>query len=67
MRNGNDPKSGDVTEEKESELQEFIEYLKIVLGVLGYKQFVPIVDRLPKETSENKNGDKELLLYLSGK
>ena len=67
VRNGNDPNPGNVTEEKESELEDFIEYSKMVLGVLGYKLFVPIVDRAPKESIENNNGDKELLLYLSRK
>ena len=67
VRNGNDPNHGNVTEEKESELEDFIEYSKMVLGVLGYKLFISIVDWIPKESSENNNGDKELLLYLSRK
>lgn len=67
VRNGNDPNPGNVTEEKESELEDFIEYSKMVLGVLGYKLFVPIVDRAPKESIENNNDDKDLLLYLSRK
>ncbi|MFR9276353.1 hypothetical protein [Finegoldia magna] len=44
VRNGNDPNHGNVTEEKESELEDFIEYSKMVLGVLGYKLFISIVD-----------------------
>lgn len=39
VRNNNDPNPGNVTEEKESELEDFIEYSKMVLGVLGYKVF----------------------------
>ena len=38
VRNGNEPNIGNVTEEKESELEEFIQYSKMVLGVLGYNQ-----------------------------
>lgn len=45
VRNGNDPNLGNVTEEKESELEEFIEYSKIVLGVLGYKVFIPKIKK----------------------
>lgn len=45
VRNGNDPNPGNVTEEKESEFSDFLEYSKIVLGVLGYKLFVPILDK----------------------
>lgn len=66
VRNGNDPNPGNVTEEKESELEDFIEYSKMVLGVLGYKIFVPIVDKDIKEKYENNN-DKESILYLSRK
>lgn len=66
VRNGNDPNPGNVTEEKESELEDFIDYSKMVLGVLGYKIFVPIVDKELK--IEDKIYDtKELLLYLSRK
>ena len=35
IKNGNDPNPGNVTEEKESELEEYVEYSKMVLGVLG--------------------------------
>lgn len=64
VRNGNDPNPGNVTEEKESELEDFIEYSKMVLGVLGYKIFVPLVD---KDSDDNEKTDEveELTLYLS--
>ncbi len=67
VRNGNDPNPGNVTEEKESELEDFIEYSKMILGVLGYKIFVPIVDKDAKEKYENSNNDKDSILYLSRK
>ena len=66
VRNGNDPNPRNVTEEKESDLEDFIEYSKMVLGVLGYKIFVPIVDKDTKEKYENNN-DKGSILYLSRK
>ena len=66
VRNGNDPNPGNVTEEKESELEDFIDYSKMVLGVLGYKIFVPIVDKELK-IEDKIYDDKELLLYLSRK
>ena len=65
VRNGNDPNPGNVTEEKESELEDFIEYSKMVLGVLGYKIFVPIVKKEIKEEKDINNQDDELILYLS--
>lgn len=43
VKNGNDPNLGNVTEEKESELEEFVNYAKIVMGVLGYKLFESIM------------------------
>ena len=49
VKNGNDPNPGNITEEKESELEEFIEYSKIVMGILGHKVFVPI-DEITEDT-----------------
>ena len=43
VKNANDPNVGNVTEEKESELAEFVDYAKIVMGVLGHKLFEPLV------------------------
>ncbi|WP_124057601.1 GIY-YIG nuclease family protein [Vaginisenegalia massiliensis] len=61
VRNSNEPNIGNVTEEKESELIEFIEYSKIVLGVLGYKIFIPLVNPL---VENNIDGE---LFYLKRK
>lgn len=64
VRNGNEPNIGNVTEEKESELEEFIEYSKMVLGVLGYKVFIPILNTTEKIIEKNQ---KESKFYLSRK
>lgn len=61
VRNNNDPHIGNVTEEKESELLDFLEYSKLVLGVLGYKIFVPLLEK-PSPVVESES--KELELYL---
>ncbi len=66
VRNSNDPNPGNVTEEKESELEDFIEYSKMVLGVLGYKIFVPLVKKESKNIKGEQNTE-ELYLYLSRK
>ena len=42
IKNNNDPSIGNVTEEKESELEEFVDYAMIVMGVLGHKIFEPL-------------------------
>lgn len=43
VKNGNDPNPGNLTEEKESELEEFIDNAKIVMGTFGHKVFEPLV------------------------
>lgn len=57
VKNGNDPNPGNITEETESELEEFINYAKIVMGTLGHKVFEPFV---PSSEAE----DAEPVLYL---
>lgn len=42
VKNGNDPNSGNVSEETESFLEDFIEKTLIILGALGYKLFTPL-------------------------
>lgn len=43
VTNSNEPTSGNITEETESELEEFIDYAKIVIGALGLKVLEPFV------------------------
>ena len=42
VKNGNDPNHGNTTEEKESEMEEFIDYAKVIMGTLGHKVFEPV-------------------------
>lgn len=63
VKNGNDPNPGNVTEEKESELEDYVEYSKIILGVLGYKIFVPLI----KSNNDDEYNEEELSLYLTRK
>lgn len=44
VKNGNDPSPGNITEEKESELEEFIDYSKIVMGTLGHRVFESLAE-----------------------
>ena len=61
--NSNDPTQGNVTEAKESELEEFIDYSRIVMGALGHKVFEPVV--AAKNTTEAVAAfDDEPLLYF---
>ncbi|WP_051211823.1 DUF4357 domain-containing protein [Butyrivibrio fibrisolvens] len=43
VKNGNDPTAGNPSEEKQSELEDFIEYVQIIVGMLGHKVFVPLI------------------------
>lgn len=52
VKNGNNPSPGHITEEKESELLEFIENAKVIMGALGYKVFEPYIE---KSKSKNRN------------
>ena len=44
VRNANEPTPGSITEEKECELEEFIDYAKIVMGALGHKMFEKLTE-----------------------
>lgn len=67
VRNENGLNQENLTEERESELDDFIEYSKLVLGVLGYKLFVPLVESTVEENEEIVEENGELMLYLSRK
>lgn len=55
VKNENEPTQGNVTEEKESELEEFIEYAKIIMGVLGHKVFEPLIAVDSNMDNDSKN------------
>ena len=42
VKNGNDPTPGNITSEKEYEMEEFIEYATVIMGTLGHRLFEPI-------------------------
>lgn len=65
VKNGNEPNPGNVTEEKEAELEVYIEQFKLMLGILGYKIFVPLV-KTPEPVEEDRE-DRELMLTLTRK
>lgn len=66
VKNGNDPTPGNITEEKESELEEFIDYSKIVMGALGHKVFESLAVLKPTIETNSDMAD-ELLLHLKRK
>lgn len=57
VKNNVEPTAGNITEEKECELEEFIESAKILVGTLGYRFLEPLVE-------EDISDNEESLLYL---
>ena len=49
VKNAVDPTPGNITEEKESELDEYADYAELILGVLGYKVFEAVSETVPAE------------------
>ena len=65
IKNENDPSPGHITEEKESELEEFVDYAKLIMGTLGHKIFVSLnkttsVIKDPADTTSD-----EIQLFLN--
>jgi len=65
VKNGNDPTLGHITEEKESELEEFIDNARIVMGTLGHKIFEPLLIALSTVTSAGDMLHDDRLYYIA--
>jgi len=66
VKNGNDPTPGNITEEKESEMEEFIDYAKVIMGTLGHKLFEPVNKPITNssQTTVDDVGDEAIELHL---
>lgn len=64
VKNGNEPSQGHITEEKESELEEFVDYAKIIMGTLGHKVFVPVNAAATIITNDIGIDEVEPVMYL---
>jgi len=65
VKNANDPTQGHVTEEKESELEEFIDYAKVIMGTLGHKVFTPVNNTVAAPEGENSDNNQRFFLKTS--
>ena len=63
VKNENDPNPGNVTEEKESELDEIVENTLMIIGTLGYRVFVPMTKKVSQDLTDNHS----TYLYLKRK
>ena len=66
VKNGNDPSHGHITEEKESELEEFVDYAKLIMGTLGHKIFVPLNKSVPVIEDTSDTASEEIDLFFDG-
>lgn len=66
VKNGNDPTHGNITEEKESELEEFVDFARLIMGVLGHKVFEPLV-KVAVVTAEPEPVKETPLLHFETK
>jgi hypothetical protein len=65
VKNSNEPAFGHVTEEKESELEEFIDNAKIVMGVLGHKVFEPLLQVIePTVSAEGQRLQETPIFFI---
>ena len=66
VKNGNDPTSGNITEEKESKLEEFVDYARIVMGALGYRVFEPLIKKpsMPISPPAAERDEKPMLYII---
>jgi hypothetical protein len=62
VKNWNNPNSGNITEEKESELEEFVDYARIVMGAFGYRIFEPLIKKGSTSAPEPGAGQIEKAL-----
>lgn len=63
VKNGNDPTPGNPSEEKQSELEDFIDYAKVIVGTLGHKVFEPLV---AQNSSNSTNDESEFICTRNG-
>ncbi|MBR6436832.1 MAG: GIY-YIG nuclease family protein [Thermoguttaceae bacterium] len=59
VKNENSPNLGNITEEKEAELGDFIDFAKVIMGTLGHKLFEPIIK--PSSGTDENSTDSETL------
>lgn len=62
IKNGNDPTQGNISEEKLCEMEEFIDYAELTMGVLGHKVFEPLFN-VAEAGSQNATDDRAMLYY----
>lgn len=52
VKNGNEPNPGNLTEETECEMEDFIDYAKMMMGALGHRALEPLISMTNIEQKE---------------
>lgn len=55
-----------MTEEKKAELDEFIDYVRLVVGSMGYRMFEPMLPESQKKQNQNDPEAQNLHIQLGG-
>lgn len=58
IENGNTPTMSSISESDQAEMEEFIEYVRMLINTMNFKVFEPLI----KENSNNKNKNEDLFL-----
>ena len=66
LENNQVPSHGNVTEEKKAELDEFIEYVRLVVGSMGYRMFEPMLPESQQKQNQNDPEAQSLHIQLGG-
>ena len=64
VKNSNDPTPGHITEEKKSELEEFIDNSRIIMEILGHRVFEPLVDDIDRNSQGEAKENEEQFLFF---
>lgn len=67
VKNANEPTQGNITEEKRDELDDFIDYVRIVVGTFGHNVFEPVVACGDSSESDTPTVKKDILYMTTSK
>ena len=62
IQNSNTPTKSSISESDKAEMEEFIEYIKILINTMGFKVFEPLIKQ---ETVNSNNNDDDEILYIN--
>ena len=54
VANGGSPHKGNLSEEKEDDMEEFIDFIRLVMKAVGRKVFEPMVSKVPESSIEDQ-------------